>query len=205
MEHWKPVFGFESLYEVSDFGRVRSIPHFVKTGCGERLTAPKILSLQKCTNGYLVVSLGRKHKHELVHRLVACAFISPPPFENAEVNHKNRNKSDNRVTNLEWVTPSENAQHAHDTGAFNHDLWRKQLLCKETRAVFSSSYTAAEWVNATIYQYKGNVDHISSNIRTAVRKNRRAYGFHWSHVEEQPSTTIPKGSTPKRVEMGSPS
>ena len=205
MEIWKPIPDFEGRYEVSSIGRVRSVPHAVKNGCGERVVPGKILALQKARNGYLLVSLGRKHKHMLVHRLVASAFLPKPDSEVLEVNHKNLNKTDNRVSNLEWTSKHENMQHAHDSGAFDHDVWRKPVRCKDTGMEFNSSYTAAEWVNKTQFQYKGNVAHIASNIRTAIRLNRKAYGFRWTHVEKQPSTTIPKGSTPKRVEMGSPS
>ena len=205
MELWKPVPGFEDCYEVSDAGRVRSVRHYVANRYGERPVEGKILSQQKCRNGYMIVSMGRKHKHMLVHRLVASAFLPAPDYEGAEVNHKNLIKSDNRVSNLEWVTKHENMQHAHDSGAFDHDHWRKPVRCVEKNLQFSSSYTAAEWVNETVLQYKGNVAHVATNIRTAVRLKRRAYGFRWVHVEKQPSTTIPKGSTPKRVEMGGPS
>lgn len=205
MERWKPIPGFNGCYEVSDYGRVRSVPHIMRTGISDRITSPRILSLQKCRNGYLTVSLGRKHKHALVHRLVAAAFISEPPFPGAEINHKNGIRSDNRLSNLEWVTRCENMQLAHAAGAYDNAAWRKPTLCKETGEIFRSSYAAAEWVNAKRFQYRGNVSHISSNIRTSTRFGRCAYGYHWEHVEKQPSTTIPKGSTPKRVEMGSPS
>jgi hypothetical protein len=168
------------------------------------MTKGKILALQKARNGYLLVSLGSKNKHMLVHRLVAEAFL-PSPHEKMEVNHKNLIKTDNRATNLEWVTKHENMQHAHDSGAYDHSLWRKPVRCDDTGAEYSSSYTAAEWVNEIVFQYKGSVQNISSNIRTAVRLHRKAYGFRWSHVEEQPSTTIPEGSTSKRMEMGHPS
>jgi len=205
MEIWKPVPGFEDRYEVSDAGRVRSVRHYVANRYGERQIEGKLLALQKCRNGYLIVSLGRKHKHMLVHRLVAMAFLPEPDFEDAEVNHKNLIKSDNRASNLEWTTKHENMQHAHDSGAFDHALWRKPVRCVDSGLCFGSSFTAAEWVNETVLQHTGNVSHIAANIRSAVRRKRRAYGFRWVHVEKQPSTTIPKGSTPKRVEMGGPS
>lgn len=204
MEIWKPIKGFEGKYEVSSIGRVRSVPHMVENRYSERMTKAKILALQKLRNGYLTVSLGRKHKHALVHRLVAEAFL-PEPLGKTDVNHKNLNKTDNRVENLEWSTRHENMQHAHDNGAFDHDKWRRPIRCVDSGLEFSSSYAAAEWVNESVLQFKGSIKNISSNIRTAARLNRRAYGFKWIHVKEQPSTTIPKGSTSKRMEMGRPS
>lgn len=204
MENWKPIPGYEGRYEVSDLGRVRSLPHAVPNRSGERITEGHLLKPQLLRNGYLQVSLGRKRKHADVHRLVALAFL-PPVEGKTEVNHKNLVKTDNRVLNLEWVDRHENLLHAHREGVFDHDVWRKSVRCVEAGRVFGSSYAAAEWVNETQKQFSGNVSHIASNIRTAVRLNRRAYGYRWTHVEEQPSTTIPKGSTPKRAEMGSPS
>lgn len=205
MENWKAIPGFEGRYEVSDCGRVRSVPHAVSIRHGaERTTQEHILKPQQARNGYLLVSLGRRHKHMLIHRLVALAFV-PNPEGLDEVNHKNLNKTDNRVSNLEWVSKHENMDHAHKTGAFDHDLWRKKVVCQETGVVFGSSYEAAEWVNKEQNQFSGNVSHIAANIRTAIRKNRRAYSYRWAHVEEKSSTTIPEGSTPKRVEMDSPS
>ena len=200
MEQWKPVSGFEGKYEVSDFGRIRSLGYEVKCYGGAKVVKPRILKPFATRSGYLEVSLGRKNKR-LVHRLVAEAFIANPENK-SDVNHRNLIKTDNRVSNLEWSTRGENMQHAHDNGAFPAEVHRKSLLCSETERVFGSSYQAAEWINSSQKQFSGNVSSIASNVRTAVRKKRKAYGFHWVHVDEQPSTTIPKGSTPKRVEMG---
>lgn len=206
MEIWKPVPGFEGRYEVSSIGRVRSVPHYVAVcGGGKRLTESRVLKPQKARNGYLLVSLGRDNKHVLIHRLVAKAFLPPPSQDRSDVNHKNLIKTDNRVSNLEWVTKNENMRHAYANGAMPVDVWRKKLVCVETSKVFASSYAAAEWLNAEKRGYSGNVANIANNIRVAVRKGRGTFGYHWKHVEEEPSTTIPKGSTPKRVEMGSPS
>lgn len=93
-ENWKPVEGYEN-YEVSDFGRVKS------SNC--------ILKLRKDKYGYLRISLrkNRMLKTFTVHKLVATAFI-PNPDNLSQVNHKNEDKTDNRVENLEWCTPKYN-------------------------------------------------------------------------------------------------
>lgn len=100
-EVWKDIPGFNGRYGVSNTGRVR-----------------RIVRCSKHSAGYSVAALrgDGRYKHKYVHRLVAEAFIGPPPFPKAQVNHKNGDKADNRVENLEWSTNSENGRHAHRTG-----------------------------------------------------------------------------------------
>lgn len=104
-EIWKTVKNFESLYLVSDKGKVFSI------------MSQKILKPAKSKNGYCKVALYNKgaSKHVSVHRIVAEAFV-----ENADgkpqVNHIDGDKSNNSANNLEWVTASENQLHAVRTG-----------------------------------------------------------------------------------------
>lgn len=96
-EIWKPIVGYEGLYEVSNKGRIRSLP-FKYSQC-------KILKLVPRENGYLFLTLSknRVQKAHSVHRLVAMAFI-PNPEKKPTVNHKNEIRTDNRVENLEWAT-----------------------------------------------------------------------------------------------------
>lgn len=101
IEIWKPVVGYEGLYEVSNLGRVKSL-NYRRTG------KEGILSQGKCKNGYSIVGLykNEKRKPYYVHRLVAEAFI-PNPENLPEVNHiidDFEHRSDNRVENLEWCT-----------------------------------------------------------------------------------------------------
>ena len=90
MEIWRDVVGFEGLYEVSNLGNVRN-------------ARGHVLKSARQTNGYLFVTLYKckKGHHSLVHRLVASSFIKNENGH-AEVNHKNENKEDNTVFNLEW-------------------------------------------------------------------------------------------------------
>jgi len=95
MERWKFVPG-SLKYEVSDQGRVRHI---------KRILSPRLFK-----NGYLNVQLPGKQAY--VHRLVLSAFIGTIP-EGYEVNHLNGNKTDNKLKNLECVTPHQNSLHYH--------------------------------------------------------------------------------------------
>ena len=103
-EEWRPVVGYEGLYEVSSYGRVRSLDWFIVDSLGyKRLHKGKVLSPAKDKNGYLKVNLHCNGKHNIirVHRLVAQAFI-PNPDNLPQVNHKDENPSNDNVDNLEW-------------------------------------------------------------------------------------------------------
>lgn len=122
-EQWKPVVGYEGIYEVSDLGRVRSLDRTVARN-GPQQGQLSVLSVigglrraHVTPKGYLRIQLVKDgdRKNWMVHRLVATAFI-PNPAALPEVNHKSGDKSDNSVSNLEWVTASGNLIHAYETG-----------------------------------------------------------------------------------------
>lgn len=115
-EKWLPVSGYEELYEVSDHGRVRS------------LRSGKVLAPCPSREGYVLVSLSRgKAFKAKVHRLVAEAFIGDG--SGLSVNHRDLDKRNNHVSNLEWVPHADNIRHAVKAGAFdpagNANQWNK--------------------------------------------------------------------------------
>lgn len=113
MEIWKDIQGFENMYQVSNIGKIKSLERTIKTKKGFLRVKERILDGSKDTKGYLQVELKKDGKRNIkvIHRLVAEAFI--PNIDNKEqVNHKDGNKLNNNVDNLEWVTCQENIQHA---------------------------------------------------------------------------------------------
>lgn len=111
-EEWRDVEGFEGIYQVSNKGRVRSLDRYVYN---HRQKGKVLKPRPKPSTKYLQVGLsdkshGKKEKHAYVHILVARAFI-PNPRGCKQVNHKDFDKSNNCVENLEWVTDLENKQH----------------------------------------------------------------------------------------------
>ena len=117
IEEWRTIEGYEGLYEVSNLGRVRSLDMYVKGRYGNyRLHKGKVLSPAKDKNGYLKVNLCYNGKDKIirVHRLVAGAFVSNPD-NLPEVNHKDEDKTNNNVENLEWCNRKDNINYGTRT------------------------------------------------------------------------------------------
>lgn len=114
-EEWRPVVGWDEIYSVSSLGRVR------RERCGPGARGGRILALPLNGTGYPRVHLaaGPRHHRTMVHPLVAAAFIGPRP-DDLTINHIDGVKTNNRPANLEYVTLSENVQHAHRIGLINN-------------------------------------------------------------------------------------
>lgn len=107
-EQWNPIEGFEGKYEISNLGRVKSLARY--HGCLYK--SDRILSPGVKQNGYLKVGLYEDYKCKncYIHRLVLSHF-NRKPNKNEECNHKDGNKKNNYIDNLEWCTSSENKIH----------------------------------------------------------------------------------------------
>lgn len=118
IEIWKDVEGYEGIYQVSNFGRVRSLDRIIikphpKSGVPTKYRQKgRIMKPAAHPNGYLTICLKSNGNKEncLVHRLIGKAFVSGY-FDGADINHKNEDVTDNRADNLEWCTRSYNLQY----------------------------------------------------------------------------------------------
>lgn len=107
---WKPIPGTDGLYAASDRGQIKRI----KGGQGTK-GRNRVLTPTSNGKGYLKVrlSVNGKIKQRTVHALVMLTFVGPRPSNDHVVNHKNGKKTDNRLSNLEYVTYQGNNEHAH--------------------------------------------------------------------------------------------
>ena len=160
MELWKDIKGYEGLYQVSNLGRVYS------------LTSKKVIKPHYNNSGYLKIDLYKdgNGKRFLVHRLVAETYL-PNPNNYPQVNHKDENKTNNCVSNLEFCDRKYNIRYGtgHDRAA---EKVKKAVFCIELNKVFKSITEASEVMGICLQC-------ISSCCRG---KNKTAGGYRWRYV-----------------------
>jgi hypothetical protein len=137
-ERWRPVPGFEGFYDVSDHGRMRSVDRNIPRGGSFMRRRGREMRQRIDQKGYARVYLskggvGRRHR---VHRLVLAAFIGPCP-DGHEAAHQNGVRADNRLENLRWSTPAENAadRDRHGSTARGSENGRAKLNASKVRAI----------------------------------------------------------------------
>ena len=178
-ELWKDIKSFEGLYQVSTWGRVRSLDKYIDVkirNVDKVLKRGKILKPVYYKNGYLTVGLCKNGKvtRFYVHRLVAEAFI-PNPENKPEVNHKDEVKSNNYRTNLEWMTTKEN---------INYGTHTKRSAEKRSKTVYQydKDYNLIkEWSSAS---EAGRNGFLRSHVNACcLGKCKTHKGFIWSYEE----------------------
>ena len=115
-EIWNNLPGYEGLYQVSNIGRVKRLPSYVRFNHGIRRIRGGIKKVHLQNNGYFIIDLykNNKRKNMLLHRAVALSFI-PNPLNLPVINHKDNNRTNDVVTNLEWCDMSYNMKYSYDT------------------------------------------------------------------------------------------
>ena len=192
MEMWKVIEGTDGTYEVSSTGKVRSNNYL---GHGKQ----QELSLVKDHKGYLRTQIRKDGRRQTikVHREVAKAFI-PNPENKAEVNHKDGNKENNHVDNLEWATPGENTAHAYDSGLKEKTReWCRQMgstvgreaLARE-REKRKTPVTATRLCDGAVFEFTSQAEAAEKtgtpqpNIHKVLKgKRKSANGFSFKYKE----------------------
>lgn len=158
-EIFKDIIGYEGLYQVSNLGRVKSLPKGDGNGYRERILKTD------ATRSYYCVSLSKDGKVKRIfnHVLVATHFI-PNPLNKPQINHIDSNKFNNNVLNLEWVTISENAIHAFKAGRLTEGFEKSKEVLAIKRAEYNLSVAKEKLQNRFIkMSYKGYRTYIHYN------------------------------------------
>ena len=153
---WKPLKNFESTHLISNLGNVKCI------------STNKLLNILKHSRGYnaININVNKTKNHLLLHRLLAINFIDNPN-NYTQVNHINGIKTDNRLENLEWITPSNNMKHAFKTGLLK--VKYNPLYDIETGKRYNSTKEAAEMLGINYGTLKGYLNGKCRN-KTSLRK-----------------------------------
>lgn len=176
-EIWKDIEGFEGYYQVSNLGRVKSLDRWVRNSeKSKRFVPSQIMADVSDKDGYreLILHKNGKKKTYKVHRIVAQTFI-PNPDNLPEVNHRDDNKSNNEVDNLEWCDRTYN-------NTYNGKAKRTGL----TQGKRINQYTLdGEFIRTwnTIHEPEHEIGFSSANISSACRgKAKTAYGYIWKYA-----------------------
>lgn len=187
-EIWKDIEGYECKYQVSNLGRIKSLNY-------NREKQIKILKPHIDCGGYLRVGLRKEGKEKIykMHRLVAQAFL-PNPNNYPQINHKDEDKTNNCVSNLEWCTPKYNSNY----GTRNERLKGKLIVnnYKSMLGKFGKDNPNSKPINQ--YDLEGNfirewdstmdvkreLGYCQSSINSCVNgKLKTSYGYIWKYKE----------------------
>lgn len=180
-EIWKPIKGYEGLYEVSNLGNVRSLDHITiqKTKGNvtvHRLNKGRMLKCGRDKDNYCQVSLCKDGKAvgKKVHRLVAEQFIPKIDGKNC-INHIDCDRRNNRVDNLEWCTPSENVKHEYKCGRVPNRAKRVTQYDNQGRVI--KHWETIKEIEKTLKIFSASVS------RVCKQKRGTAGGYIWRYTE----------------------
>lgn len=183
-EIWRDIIGYEGLYQISNFGRVRSLDRVEKCRDGKlRKRKGIIIILHKNTRGgYLIVTLSKHgvHKTFQVHRLEWEMFYGPIP-EDMQVNHINEIKTDNRLENLNLMTPKENSNWGTHTDRVAISQRNRPDTSKTVLQYTADGVFVREWPSTK--EIQRCLGFANPNISACcLGKKETAYGYIWRYA-----------------------
>lgn len=182
-EIWKDITGFEGLYQVSNFGRIKSLDRKIKYKDGRtRVFLSKILKTGNNGHGYLIVNLSKNGKTKMfyVHRLVAETFI-PNPNNLPQVNHKDENTYNNYLNNLEFCTSNYNANYGRRNEKFTQtkiEKYGKRVEQYDLNGVFIKLFKS---ISLASKEMKCCPEAISNCCKG---KSKTSCGYIWRYADE---------------------
>jgi len=191
-EEFADIKDYEGLYQISNYGRVKTLERYYFLGNNKIKVKEKILKSSNNNYGYANVTLSKKNKQKEIctHTLVAKHFI-PNPENKPTINHKDGNKKNNKISNLEWATYSEQEYHAYQnklrgknfgtkngmygkTGANNH--LSKPLVQKDLQGNIIK-----KWENA--FEVVRTLGFTQAGINKCCLGKQKTYkGFLWEYI-----------------------
>ena len=181
MEIWKRIKGFENLYKISTYGKIESLGNGKSTNSETK--KERILKTNYSSTGYEKIKLFKdgKRYYFSVHRLVAQTFLDNS-LNKREVNHKDGNKANNNVSNLEWVTSSENQLHAFKNGLQKSKMGKDHAQSKSVLQLDLNGNLIRKF--ESIKQIQRELGFNSFGIIKCCKKEKKyntAYKFKWEY------------------------
>lgn len=192
MEVWKDIKGYEGLYQVSNFGNVKSLSRLKKNHSKMQHIPEKLKSFRVDPQGYLMLDLYKNNKQKTVrvHRLVAEAFV-PNDDAKETVNHIDGNKSNNNTSNLEWASFKEQNDHFYKNNLKSrknidkaisamNKATSKKVKCLNTGEMFNSASEAARIVGVS----PSLIMRCCRGERKSAGKDKNMNPLNWEYVSD---------------------
>lgn len=188
-EIWKDVKGYENLYQISNTGKIKSLERYKNNHSKKQLVKEKIRKQIVSKTGYYTCMLNKNGKNKLfkVHRLIAEAFI-PNPNNYPIINHKDGNKLNNDISNLEWCNYSHNGKEAYRLGLIKNNTYgikkyNNSLKIKVNQYDLNGKFIK-QW--ESISDIQKELNYATTNIcRCCKGTYKTAYGYIWKYTKDE--------------------